>query len=246
MAGVREIVLLLDLREAPERWRAQVAFHRLDRLLGTGVVPASVPRAPTFAELLSASRDDVVRALVRDATVVRPDGKVAAAAVLVPAATKSLGILASNEEAMLRRLAEHPEAIEAAQAPAVHDYVAMLALDYIAGNVFRRAVEIRADGRMFLVDNRGVFAEHPEARSIDAGLDRLKRVLHFPRELATSLPELTPARLEAQLRQGPYEEHLVHRRPLQEVQLRAHALRTLIDARRAERGDAVLLEVPPQ
>ena len=226
IAGV-PVLLALATRDGPQRWRIPVAAYRLSRLLAADVVPVTVARAFPLTELFAAA-DLPSRSRLRETLSVRPDGRVPAAVVMAPPATTTREAVFSNERARWERLAE-ADAVSGESA-AVESFVAMLVLDYVAGNLFRRNVEEDSTGEIWLVDNRGMFAEHPEALGVDRIFEKLKRVARFPPRLREGLARLDEEALVAVMEAGSYESWLVQRRPIREMVVRARAARSVAEA----------------
>lgn len=229
VGGVSTLVLVAT-RESPHRWRPQVAMSRLSRRLGLDVVPSTVARRESLSALLAAAEDDTARALLRDASTL-PDGRVPLSIGLLPSGVVTRQTIYSNEAARWARLAEATEAPTGDGARTEASYVAMMVLDYLSGNLFRRVADEAPDGRLILLDSRTAFVEHPEARAVDAMFERLKRAQRFPPALKTTLPLLDERAADDELRAGDYESWLVHKRPIRELLLRARAVRGLVEAR---------------
>ena len=133
---------------------------------------------------------------------------------------------------MWSRLAEGPNEPPEAQRREVRDWTAVLVLDYLSANILRRTIEQEdGAGRLWLVDNRSAFVEHPESFALDQQLAKLRRVQRWPDGLAASLGRLDEAKLEALLAPGEYDDWLVHRRARAEVAIRARALGSWLRAR---------------
>jgi hypothetical protein len=223
-------LLLVATREAPQRWRPQVAMFRLAARLGLDVVPATVARREPLAALLGAAEDEAARATLRDASTL-PDGRVPLSVGLLPAGGVARQTIYSNEAARWARLAESPDVPTGDAARTDASYVSMMVLDYLSGNLFRRVADETPDGRLLLLDSRTAFTEHPEARAVDAMLERLKRARRFPAALRASLPALDERAADEDLRAGDYESWLLHKRAIRELLLRARAVRGLVESR---------------
>jgi hypothetical protein len=180
--------------------------------------------------LLAAAEDDAARSTLRDASTL-PDGRVPSSVGLLPAGGVARQTIYSNEAARWARIAESPEIPTGDAARTDASYVSMMVLDYLSGNLFRRVADETPDGRLLLLDSRSAFTEHPEARAVDAMLERLKRVQRFPAALRASLPALDERAADEELRAGDYESWLLHKRAIRELLLRARAVRGLVESR---------------
>lgn len=235
--GARDVLVVAGTLELPQQWRPQVALYRLARRLELPQVPETIASRISLQALVGAS-DDVARRRIRDEIAVLPDGRVPLAITLLPERpTTTRGSKYSLEASAWARAAEADAPPPADASLATEGYVAHVALDYLTGNLFRRSVAQEADGRLWLLDNRGAFTEHPDPRAVDIELDKLKRAQRHPAALLRTLATLDERTLDEDLRAGSYEEWLVHRRPIAEVLQRARALRGLVMARSAERGE---------
>ena len=223
------VLVLVATRAAPDRFRAPVAMARLARRVALDGVPPCAARREPLAVLLAAA-DAEAREVLREAATF-PDGRVPLAVSALPPRTKTRGTTYSEEAAAWARLAEAPAAPSGRAARAEQSFVAMLSLDYLAGNYQRRTVDEDESGALWLVDNRSAFVAHPEARALDLVLDRLKLVKRFPRGLAASLARYDEASADEDFRAGDYESWLVHRRPFRELLGRARTLRGLVASR---------------
>jgi hypothetical protein len=227
--GDAPVQLLLATRDNAQRWRPAVAAYRLSRLFGLDAVPVTVARAIPLGELLSAA-DDESRMVLRELVVARPDGRVAAAITRVPPDTTTEEAVYGYERVRWERVARTDADVSPAERANMDGYVAMLVLDYVSGNLFRRTVEEDTRGNLWLLDNRGMFAEHPDPLAVDQTFEKLKRVHAFPKELRESLANVDEDALVSALEAGAYEEWLVQRRPLREMSVRTRAVRSLMDA----------------
>lgn len=201
----------------PARHRPQIALYRLAKTAGLDVVPTTAARVDGRAALLGALPAADVAALSDD-----PAGRVASAVTRMPdgAIVKTRY---GAEGARWSRLASQDGPLPEADARTVADWQRVTALDYVTANLFRDALLLAPDGRLWLVDGSTAFYEHPSPGAADQLLDKLKQGRRVPPGLAAALAKLTTSSLDGALRAGAYEDWLVHHRALGEVALRARA-----------------------
>lgn len=244
-ADAREVELRIATKPDPVRYKAVVAFGRLAEALGSSLVPRSSLRATPLRELLEAARSDArtYAELRRDASV-QNDGTVMVA-MADAVRGEDADVLGGPDVATWRRWVSGVATIPDGSGALAGGYVEMLVLDYLAGNVFRRtAVVDRAARRLHLVDNRGVFFDHPDAKGLEPWLSRLREVRKFPRAFVGRLRALDRAKADALLHAGGFSDWLVPSRTIGELMDRRDAVVSLIDARIAEQGDAEALCLP--
>jgi len=251
--GSAPALLLLSLAESPVVYRRSLAFERLARGLGARVVPAAVLRRIGTGELgaLFSGQHDLRDYLARHAAV-QNDGTVDAlmfapgrgdgpSAWVVPPG-HDISLDHSLEAASWARWVASPEPLPGENTSLLADYVEALVLDYLAGNVLRRAVHFDdTSGAILLTDNTTAFPSKVDPRALDVLLARLRPVARFPRGLQRALLALDRDHARDLLAAGAFETWLVPPRTLIDFDERRQSLLTLISARIAERGEAAVL-----
>lgn len=216
--------LWLSTTEDPQRHRPLVALYRLAEALSFRVVPRTEMHLLRWKDLLENAENEETRRWLATMPALNPDGTISAALVALPGATKSRATRWSQEEQQWSRLIENPEKLTADQQELARDWVEVLVLDYLSAAILRRTVEQDPTGRLWLLDNRGTFVEHPEAYAVDQILGRLKRCQYWPQGLRGALEQLNEAKLRQGLHSGSYDQWLVYRRGLKEISIRRRAL----------------------
>lgn len=239
----------LSLKADPTACKAPLAFSRLARALGAGVVPITVHRMLTFDELGAAlDHDPDARPLMRELAV-QNDGTVdVLLATRAGSSARSpwglpgapVDVTAGREVATWDRWASAPAPAPDEDSALLRDYVEMLVLDYLAANVARREA-LRVDHALVLADNGSAFPPHANRPTLDRMLRRLRGVARFPRGLRVALGGFDRARAAAAFAQGGFATWLLSPRTLVELDERRAALLTLIEARVAERGAEAVL-----
>ncbi|MCC6646973.1 MAG: hypothetical protein IT374_15540 [Polyangiaceae bacterium] len=202
----------------PTRYRAQLALYRTARQAGLDVVPTTARRLDHRSGLGAVLASGELAGLADD-----PAGRVASAITRLPDG-EILKTRSGAEAARWSRMAAQP----APRAPSaswrtVEDWQRVSVLDYVTANLFRGAILLAPDGRVWMIDGSTAFHEHPSARAADQLFDAVKAARRPPPGLADALARLTRPALDAALRSGSYDEWLVHHREIGEVALRARA-----------------------
>jgi hypothetical protein len=237
--ATRTVTLELALGADPVGYRRPLAFARLGRALGARVVPASVLRhvpAGDLAGMIDGSAE--ARALVGEARVLN-DGTVDA--LVTDVAPGAAGLVAvdtehAREVATWEVWARSPEPLPTERTGLLRDYVEMLVLDYLSGNVVRRQALLRDGEALVLADNASSFTPHADPGVLDRMLRKLRGVERFPRGLRDALAAFDRDRAAAVFAEGGFETWLVAPRVRIELDERRAALLTLIEAKVAARG----------
>lgn len=257
-AASAQVTMNLALDQNPLAHRRALALARLARELEMHVVPATIVRHVSTGELGAAFADepDVQSYLAAHASI-QNDGTVAAL-VMAP----SSGDEASAWNATSRREMELEEMVEARSWAAsavsteplpnenktlVRDYVEVLVLDYLSGNVMRRDVLFdETTSTLLLANNDGAFP-WKSAYNVSRGearlLDRLKPIVRFPRTLRDALLRFDRARAKEILTSGAFESWLLAPRMLVTLDERRATLLTLVQARVDAYGADVVLSL---
>lgn len=215
--GGARVLWLPATAARPTRHRAQLALYRLARVAGVDVVPVTAARSDARAALLSMLPPTELATLSDD-----PAGRIASAIMRLPDG-EVIKARNSVEAARWARPARQGDARSTADARSADDWQRVLALDYVTANLFRDAVLVGPDGRLWMVDGSTAFYEHPSPGAADQLFDQLKRTRRPAPGLADALARLTRAAIDDALRAGSYEEWLVHHRAVGEIALRARA-----------------------
>jgi hypothetical protein len=244
--GPRAATLELALEADPIGHRRALAFYRLARALGARVVPVAALRRLGAGELAAAAGSSAeALALVREARV-QNDGTVdallathgaASAGSPWDSATSALTIDAEHgrEVSTWERWSSSPTPAPGEDGALLRDYLEMLALDYLAGNVVRRAA--RLEGRaLVLVDNASAFPPRPDGPTLDKLLRKLRAAQRFPRGLRERLRVFDRDAAAVAFADGGFETWLLSPRMRIELDERRATLLTLIEARIGERG----------
>lgn len=224
--GGRAVALWLATREDPQRHRAPRALYLLAEALSFRVVPRTEAREFSLKELLESATDEPTRRWLATEPALKPNGTISAALVDLPGTTQSRATRWSQEEQRWNRLIETSGELNPEQKEQARDWVEVQVLDYLSGAILRRAVEQDERGRLWLIDNRETFLEHPEQYAVDQLLGRLKRCRQWPSGLRDALARLSEEEMDRRFRSGDYEQWLVHRRALRELAIRRRALAT--------------------
>ncbi|UQA61092.1 hypothetical protein [Polyangium aurulentum] len=243
----------LALDDAPQAHRRPLAFERLARALGMRVVPATALRRISTGELgamLEGQPD--LQAYFKAHTAVQNDGTVDALVTAPfrgdgPGAWKStlgreISVLDSHELKRWERWAASPDPAPDESPELLRDYVEMLVLDYLSGNVLRRSVTVDDEGgALLLTDNDTAFPLKVDPRAEARILKHLRAVMRFPRSLREVLLRLDRPRARALFLPEGFDTWIVPPRTLIDLDERRAGLLTLIEARIAERGEANVL-----
>jgi hypothetical protein len=245
--------LTLDLVTAPLSQRRPFALYKLSHALGMHVVPAAAFRrmgAGELTRLLEA--DPQLFAFMRAVVVIQNDGTVdSLLSARSPGGldtawqrppTREVAVHSSYELDIWTRWAASPEPFIGESPLLLRDFVELLVLDYLSGNVLRRTVLVDAAGqRLILADNGTAFPPRVDAEALDRVLVRLKQVTRFPKTLRERLERLDRDQMEALFLPGGFDTWILSPRNVMELEERRTTLLTLLDARIRERGaDAVL------
>lgn len=252
------VTMRLALEQNPLAHRRSLALAQLARELEMHVVPATVVRHVSTGELGAAFEDepDVQSYLTAHASI-QNDGTVDA---LVTA--PSSGDASSAWKETSRREMELEEMVEARSWAAsalsieplpnenktlVRDYVEVLVLDYLSGNVARRDVLFdETTSTLLLADNDGAFP-WKSAYNVSRGearlLDRLKPIMRFPRGLRDALLRFDRARAKAIFTSGAFDAWLLAPRLLVVLDERRATLLTLVQARVDAYGEQAVLSL---
>jgi hypothetical protein len=251
--GSAPAFVTLALDAAPGAYRRPLAFERLARALGMRVVPAAALRRISTGELgtLLEGQPDL-QAYFKAHTAVQNDGTVDAL-VTAPsrgegpgawqaASGRAISVLDSHELRRWERWAASPEPVDGESTELLRDYVEMLVLDYLSGNVLRRTVTVDDAGpALLLTDNDTAFPLKVDPRAEARTLKHLRAVVRFPRSLREALLRLDRPRARALFLPEGFDTWIVPPRTLIDVDERRAGLLTLIEARIAERGEANVL-----
>lgn len=225
-AGDDDVVVLVGTREEPQRFRPQVALFRLSEALGFDVVPETVLRREKLSTLLGAC-EDLGCAFLREHASTAPDGTVTMAVTKKPAGARSVGTIGSVEVAAWAALAARTD-LSPEEETLRNDWIALLILDHVSANLFRRSVDVDAKGRIRPTSSRSAFTEHPDPEAVDALFGRLRKVKSFPKGLGDRLARVRREDLDRALSAGEYEDRLVHARCVGESFLRLRQVTGLV------------------
>jgi len=245
---------MLALEDNPVSHRRALAFERIARALGMGVVPPTVHRRVSTGELGAVFADQPeIRKYLRARAAVLNDGKVDALMIAPgPGGPRSWatpggrGVVfeSSVEAIMWARWASSPTPRPGENAVLLTRYVEMLVLDYLAANVARRTIHLdRARGGMLLVDNTTAFPPKVDPEALDVLLNRLRLVLRFPRGLRDALFALSQERVRGLFTPRGFDTWVVPPRTVIELDERRKTLLTLIEARVTEFGEGNVLSL---
>ena len=248
LAGEPAVSVLLHLSttEQPLADRSPIAYFRLAQLLAPGLVPDTVLRGFTLGELSAAAKDEATRRRLRRDARALADGKVRAAVVKAPPPTALRVDVADltqggrtwgwENQLVARRPVEH-------DAELLASYQALLAVDYIAGNLNRRHARIDPGSqRLVAVEDNEVFSAHGVEGAVGDGFQRFSRFMVYSAELAERLSALQRDALERSLSDGG--ENLVTPKQIEEMLSRGQSLRKIVDTRIERRGRARALALP--
>ena len=242
----RRVRVRLATLADPMRYKAELAFYKLATALGSDLVPRTRVSAMPLGELLGALATDPAGAVIvrRDVAILN-DATVVATIVDAVAHTEDVVPTAGVWSEPLRAWVEARAPVPDEGRVLASAYVEELILDYLAGNVSRSMAAYDPAARTLrLLDNRGAFLDHPEAKSLDIGLNHLKRVVRFPKRLVAKLRAFEPAAATALLRPGAFADWLLAPRSVAEMMERRHAILSLVDSRVAQSGEGAALALP--
>lgn len=240
--------LTVSTRERPLDARARGAHARISELLAPGLAAPTVLRSMTVKELVDAA-DPATRSAVQKKARVLANGTVEVALSLAPAdhllrvELPELGPEArvTSWETALGGRAAVPER----EAPTLAAYQALLAVDYVAGNLIRRAVHLHEkSGRLTAAEDNEAFSMRPREGALSDGLTRLSRHMTYSKKLYDRLGSLDRAALEKALRWGDPETLLSTPKQVDEALDRARAIRRLMDQRVKQRTEPQALALP--
>jgi hypothetical protein len=257
-AGFAHVTMNLALDQHPVAHRRSLALAHLAAALEMHVVPATVVRRLRTDELgVFFDNDPNVQAYLAAHAVIQNDGTIDTL-VMAP----SCGDDSQAWKEFSRRelvLDEAPEvrawaaAVASAEAlpgenkTALRDYVEVLVLDYLTGNVMRRSVLFdEATSTLQLADNDGAFPMKSAfnlARGETRLLDRLKPVLRFPRSLRDALTRFDRVQAQKVFLAGTFDEWLLSPRTLMILDERRATLLTLLHARIDAYGEQAVLSL---
>ena len=243
-ADGERFVVTLATKGNPRPYRRPLAFYRLAQTLGYDQVPRTeLRRLPTgkVSQLLPSAPE--VRQYLAGRATVTNDGTIAALLVQhVPG--KQAQLVDDQRLARWAELASSADPIPAAERGYVRDYVAVLVLDYLAGNVERRSVIIaERGGRLAAADNRTAFPGYVSPESLDIPLGRLEQVIRFPKDLKRVLADLDRETVTRQLIRGRFEDRLLGPRQLTDLMERRATVMTLLESRLLQYGDPTVLSL---
>ncbi len=251
--GSVEVPMMLALQQQPTALRKPLAVTRLAWALGLHVVPATIVRQVSTAELGAAAATDAqLVAYLSTQAAIQNDGTIDAL-VMAP----SCGDAATAWQTITRRDVDFDKAAEPrswARAAAsleplpgentklLRDYVEVLVLDYLAENGSHRGVLVDdATSTMMITEIDGAFPSkhfpHIENRLLEA----LKPVLRFPRGLRAALTQFDRARAREVFLSGTFDTWILSPRTLILIDERRLSLLTLLEARIAEYGEQAVL-----
>jgi hypothetical protein len=251
--GPRPAFVALALDAAPYAYRRPLAFERLAHALGMRVVPAAALRRIGAGELgaLVANQPDM-RAYFQAHAALQNDGTVDALVsapwrgegqeAWQPPQSREISVVDSHEMRRWERWAASPEPMPGESTALLRDYVEMLVLDYLSGNVLRRSVTVDDEGgALVLADNDTAFPLKVDPRAESRVLGHLRKAVRFPRSLRDALLRLDKNRTRALFLPRGFDTWLVPPRTLIDLDERRAGLLTLIEARIAELGESVVL-----
>jgi hypothetical protein len=237
----------LATRDRPRAHRAPVAYERIAARVAPGLVPDAELRAIPLGELAKAALDTRTARHLEQVARVLSDGKVRACLSLIPrpgAVAVDLGDLSEGsrafgwESALVRR--EPPKEAERAL---LASYQALLVVDYLAGNLARKRVELAGERLLASMGNE-VFSQRGVEAGVGDPLSRLLRHTAFSRRLQQRLSALERDSLERALR-GPLDEGLlVTPKELEEIVDRRRGIEKLVDGLVTRRGRDKALILP--
>jgi hypothetical protein len=211
----------------------------------TIVPPARVERVPLWRLSALLQDQEQVRADVAEHAVVGNDGKVLAL-VQEECGGRPLFVGPGPPFAGWAKLAASAEQPSAKELRSVHDYVQMMALDYLTGNVQRGYVSFDDDtGRICVTDNSGAFPGYltPEAQNLL--LRRLRPLRRFPPGLDEALTQLDGPAAKRLFQSGSFASWLVGPRQLTDLAERRATLRTLLHAKVERYGSKAVFSLSP-
>ena len=244
--GGQDYAVLLATRHQARPERGALAAYRLARVLGFSSVPLTarmdVPIG-TLGQWLSG--DEAAHQALGQKALVSNDGTVR---ILLQRQCSGRAVTATEGPDVERwaRLAASTEPIDAANAPLVRGYVEMVVLDYLAGNVARRTLQLdETSRRICLLDQRDAFPGFLAPQAWQVLLERVRPIVRFPRGLAEALERLDRIRAEAELRAGRFNDWLVGPRDIADLTERRTTLLTLVHARIDQVGPDVAESLGP-
>jgi len=238
--------LELSSNERPLAHRGPVAYERVASHIAPGLVPRTVLRVMPLAELLDASDAGVRTYLKRHARVLA-DGRVRGALSLRPPG--KLERVELSDLAETGRVFRWESALVRRELPAQADldqlssYQMLLAVDYLVGNLERRAVFLDEGGKLLALEGNRIFSARPVEGAIEP-LSRLSRHITFSRSLAVRLGALDSEALARDLTVPVDEGSLLTPKQLTQVEERRRAIQKLISSQVSRRGEDKALALP--
>jgi hypothetical protein len=238
------LVLSSSHRARPDR--GAVAYHRLARALGLdSVSPSAGRRVPLYTLSQWPGADPPTSEALRQKALVANDGTVR---VLLQQRCAGRAVNAHDSPEVKRwaELASSTASLDPASASLVRGYVEMVVLDYLAGNVARRTLELdETANRICLLDQQDAFPGFLAPKAWDVLLARVRPIVRFPRALGPALERFDRSRAEAELRPGRFDDWLVGPRDIADLLDRRAALLTLVQARAEQYGADVAASLGP-
>jgi hypothetical protein len=196
-----------------ERYRAEIAAYRLNRLLGLTRVPPAISRVLTRSTLRLARPCSIP--IIFD----RTDRARGAAVYWVPSMRDS-GIDRTREIERWTRWLRQGEEIPVDQMPRAEDVSTLLVFDFLTGNWDRWSgsnVPMDPGGHLIYRDNNGGFEEPFVDALMNRSLQWLRRAQKFNRAVIERARALTEASVRTEMALDPDREHP----PLSDAQIRS-------------------------
>jgi len=245
---VMRAVLTLSTREAPLAPRARAAHARIAELVAPGVVAPTALRSLPTDELAKVAGDKA-RAAIRKHARVLANGTIEVALSLAPSpALVRVDLVSPAPEAPAsawETALGAKDAVPSELAPTLAQYQSLLAADYVAGNLVRRAVHLHEKlGRITAVEDNEAFSPEPKEGTLKDDLGRLSRHMTYSKSLRDRLAAIDRSKLDEALRWGKPSTLLVTPRQVDEAVDRIRSIQRLIDLRIKQRGEDRGLALP--